>query len=58
MIGMLKKLLTSLGQKKRHHDLDSFFGSWTAEEAAEIDKAIAEQRRPNPKPWHIESPSR
>ena len=54
VVGMLEELIGSQGKKKRYHDLDPFFGSWTAEEAAEMDKAIAEQRRPDPELWDFE----
>ena len=34
-----------------HHDLDWFFGSWSKEEAAEFDRALAEQRVIEPELW-------
>lgn len=48
VVGMLEEFIGSQGKKKRYQDLDPFFGSWTAEEAAEMDNAIAGQRRPDP----------
>ena len=57
VVGMLEEFIGSRGKKKRHHDLDSFRGSWTAEEADEMDKAIAEQRRPDPELWDVENSS-
>ncbi len=34
-----------------HHDLDWFFGSWSQEQAAEFDRALAEQRVVEPELW-------
>ncbi|MCB1033052.1 MAG: hypothetical protein KDD47_04370 [Acidobacteria bacterium] len=36
---------------RRFHDLDRFAGTWTKEEAAEFDEALAEQRRIDPELW-------
>jgi hypothetical protein len=36
---------------KRHDDLDHLAGSWTPEEAAAFDQALAEQRRIDPEIW-------
>ncbi len=33
------------------YDLDKYSGSWTAEEAAEFNAALKEQRAVNPKDW-------
>lgn len=35
----------------RHHDLDHLAGSWSADEAAEFDQALAEQRQIDPELW-------
>ncbi|MBI5202353.1 MAG: hypothetical protein HY925_12255 [Elusimicrobia bacterium] len=37
------------GSARLYHDLDGFFGSWTADR--EVDRALAEQRRIDPKLW-------
>jgi hypothetical protein len=34
-----------------YHDLDHLAGTWTKEEAAAVDKLIAEQRTINPRLW-------
>lgn len=34
-----------------HHDLDSLAGSWTEEEAAAFDEALAKQRPIDPELW-------
>lgn len=34
-----------------HHDLDHLAGTWTDEEAAAFDVALAEQRRVDPELW-------
>jgi len=39
------------GEKVRHHDLDALAGSWSADEAAEFDEALAEQRAVDPEMW-------
>ena len=33
---------------RRHNDLDALAGSWSAEEAEEFERALAEQRRIDP----------
>ncbi len=43
--GVVKK------RKVIHHDLDRFFGTWSAEEAREFDKNLAEQRKIDPELW-------
>lgn len=44
-----------IGQKKKkktsYHDLDTLAGSWTKEEAATFDKALAKQREIEPDLW-------
>ena len=37
--------------KARFHDLDHLAGTWTAEEAAQFEKALAEQRTIDPELW-------
>ncbi len=37
--------------EKRFHDLDHLAGTWTPEEAAELDRALADQRRIDPEIW-------
>ncbi len=34
-----------------HHDLDRLAGTWSAEEAAELDRDLAEQRRVEAELW-------
>jgi hypothetical protein len=34
---------------REHDDLDSFFGSWVEDKA--VDRALAEQRRVDPRDW-------
>ncbi|MBL8924342.1 MAG: hypothetical protein JNJ54_36170 [Myxococcaceae bacterium] len=36
-------------EPKEHDDLDEFFGSWVEDKA--VDRALAEQRRVDPKDW-------
>ena len=38
-------------EESRHHDLDDLAGSWSADEAAEFDAALAEQRAVDPEMW-------
>ncbi|MBI3299247.1 MAG: antitoxin [Elusimicrobia bacterium] len=47
----LEALRTGAGvaEQVRHRDLDSFFGSWVPDEAA--DKALKDQRRIDPDLW-------
>lgn len=46
---------TGLGEpataEVRHHDLDHLAGAWSAEEAAEFDRVLAEQRQIDPELW-------
>ena len=39
-------------EPQRHHDLDALAGSWSAEEAKEFERALAEQRRIDPDIWN------
>ncbi|MFW6083694.1 MAG: hypothetical protein ACODAA_00585 [Gemmatimonadota bacterium] len=39
------------GRPKRNHDLDELAGTWSANDAAEFDRSLAEQRRIDPDPW-------
>ena len=41
----------SPNRRTRHHDLDELAGTWSAEEAAEFDEALAAQRRIDPGVW-------
>ena len=34
-----------------HHDLDHLIGSWSAAEAREFDRSLAEQRKIDPEIW-------
>lgn len=34
-----------------HHELDGLFGSWSAEEARELDEALRGQRKIDPELW-------
>lgn len=47
----LEALRTGAGvaEAVRYHDLDSFFGSWVADEAT--DKALKDQRKVDPDLW-------
>lgn len=37
--------------RQRHHDLDDLAGSWTPEQAAAFDAALALQRKVDPELW-------
>jgi hypothetical protein len=37
--------------RELHHDLDHLAGTWSAEEAAAFDAALADQRRVDPEIW-------
>ncbi|MBI2822427.1 MAG: hypothetical protein HYX74_09395 [Acidobacteria bacterium] len=54
VIGLLKACV-GRGPDRRvkiaHHDLDGLAGRWGAEEAAEFDQALAEQRVLEPSVW-------
>lgn len=39
------------GREVRHHDLDHLAGAWSAEQAAELDRAVEEQRQIDPELW-------
>lgn len=52
VIELLQERVGVLDSKKVvHHDLDRFIGSWTAQEARDFDKALAEIRRIDPELW-------
>lgn len=36
---------------ERHHELDALAGTWSAEDSAEFERALAEQRRIEPDVW-------
>jgi hypothetical protein len=36
---------------ERQHDLDDLAGTWDAEEVAEFERALAAQRRIDPRVW-------
>lgn len=36
-------------ERRENHDLDEFFGSWVSD--PEVDRALAEQRRVDPRDW-------
>ena len=53
---VIKLLEESLGLRRkpqvtRHHDLDRFAGTWTAEEAAAFDAALKGVRQIDPELW-------
>lgn len=39
------------GKRTRHHELDALAGTWSAEEAAEFESALAAQRRIDSDVW-------
>lgn len=39
------------GRASLHHDLDALAGSWTGEDAATFDEALARQRAVDPELW-------
>lgn len=39
------------GGGERHHELDALAGTWSAEDAADFDRALAQQRRIEPNVW-------
>jgi aryl-alcohol dehydrogenase-like predicted oxidoreductase len=41
----------SSGSPVRHHELDALAGTWSAEDAAEFDRAVGVQRRIDPDVW-------
>lgn len=43
--------LTPQPRVQRQHHLDRFAGVWSAQEAAEFDAALAEQRKIDPEIW-------
>jgi hypothetical protein len=55
VIRLLEEQLTPSSPRplgsRRHRDLDHLAGSWTAEEAAEFDRSLEEQRRIDPELW-------
>ncbi len=52
---VLRMLEEAAGQLKvtgrLHHDLDHLAGTWSDEEAAAFEAALAEQRSVDPEPW-------
>lgn len=44
---------TGLSKKRKasHHDLDRFFGAWSAEEARAFDRSLSRQRRIDRELW-------
>jgi hypothetical protein len=53
VLSLLEEYLTE-GKTKRaelHHDLDDLCGSWTEDDAAAFDKALAKQRAIDPDLW-------
>jgi hypothetical protein len=51
VVGMLEERVGVRETKKRYADLDELAGAWTREEAEEFDRALREQRRPDPELW-------
>jgi hypothetical protein len=43
--------LTRTPRRESYHDLDRFSGTWTAEQADEFDRDLAEQRRVETELW-------
>ena len=54
VVGLLEERLGASGRKRskvRQHDLDFLAGSWTRQEAAAFERALAEQRVIDPELW-------
>jgi len=51
VIRMLEEAAEQRSIPVLHHDLDHLAGTWTAEEAAVFDAALAAQRRVDPEIW-------
>jgi hypothetical protein len=54
VIGLLEEgvgIRRKKGVKPMYHDLDALAGSWTKEEAAAFEKALARQRAIDPELW-------
>ena len=51
VVGMLEERVGVRETKKRYEDLDELAGAWTREEAEKFDRALREQRRPDPELW-------
>jgi len=53
VIGLLEEHLGTARSERnrRHHDLDHLFGNWAAEQYAEFNKSLAEQREVDPEMW-------
>ncbi|MDE2059728.1 MAG: hypothetical protein KGL31_05350 [candidate division NC10 bacterium] len=54
VIGLLEKSVGVRGKKSEmvlYHDLDTLVGSWTREETAAFNKALAKQRAIDPDLW-------
>lgn len=49
---VIRMLEEALGQSRElHHDLDHLAGTWSAEDGAAFEAALAEQRRIDPELW-------
>ncbi|MEW6682404.1 MAG: hypothetical protein AB1451_05715 [Nitrospirota bacterium] len=54
VVGLLEECTGVRGpkpEKPEYHDLDSLAGSWTTEEAARFEQALAQQREIDPDVW-------
>jgi plasmid stability protein len=53
VIGLLEEHLAQRTRKRTelHHDLDGLCGSWTQDDAAAFDRALAKQRMIDPDVW-------
>ncbi|HBL29432.1 MAG TPA: hypothetical protein DD490_21580 [Acidobacteria bacterium] len=51
VIRMLEEAAGQNATPTLHHDLDHLAGTWTAEEAAGFDAALAAQRKVDPEIW-------
>jgi len=52
VIELLQERVGVMDSKRAvHHDLDRFIGSWTSQEARELDEVLAEVRKIDPELW-------
>jgi plasmid stability protein len=51
VLRMLEEAASQRAGRELHHDLDHLAGTWSAEEAAAFEAALAEQRRIDPGLW-------
>jgi len=51
VVKLLEEATGATPKRALHHDLDSFFGTWTRDEADTFDEALREQRQVDPEMW-------